>query len=173
MPEFLALNPNAQVPVIIDDGFVLWESQRVMRYLAGKHGSGLWPADLRERARGRPMDELAVDRAQSGLGLSRCRRCCGSNPAYDDQAKIAQGDRRSGRQRCGWSRRRLARRTAFVANGRFSLADIVIALSTHRWMMTPFDKPELPAVEAHYAANAIAPGRRWHGRWRETPDPTP
>ena len=39
----------------------------------------------------------------------------------------------------------------YVANGRFSLADIVLALSTHRWISTPFDKPELPAVMAHYA----------------------
>ena len=39
----------------------------------------------------------------------------------------------------------------FVA-GAFSLADIALALSTHRWMMTPFDHPALPVVEAHYAA---------------------
>ena len=39
----------------------------------------------------------------------------------------------------------------YVVNGRFSLADIVIGLSTHRWKSVPFDKPDLPAVDAHYA----------------------
>src|ERR1700749_1616741 len=50
VPEFLALNPNAQVPVIINDGFVLWESHAIMRYLALEQRSGLWPADAKERA---------------------------------------------------------------------------------------------------------------------------
>src|SRR5215217_1453968 len=50
VPEFLKLNPNAQVPVIIDDGFVLWESQAIIRYLAEKTGSDLLPAGGRERA---------------------------------------------------------------------------------------------------------------------------
>ena len=37
--EFLALNPNAKVPVICeDDGFVLWESNTICRYLAGRAG---------------------------------------------------------------------------------------------------------------------------------------
>ena len=33
--EFLALNPNAQVPVLIDDHGVLWESNTICRYLTG------------------------------------------------------------------------------------------------------------------------------------------
>ena len=50
-PEYLALNPNGLVPTIIDDGFVLWESNSIIRYLAAKHGRGtLYPEDLRARA---------------------------------------------------------------------------------------------------------------------------
>jgi len=51
-PEFQALNPNCKVPVIDDDGFLLWESQAIMRYLANKHNASSWyPTELRERAR--------------------------------------------------------------------------------------------------------------------------
>jgi glutathione S-transferase len=49
-PEFLALNPNARVPVIEDDGFVLYESMAINVYLAKKHKSPLWPADPQNEA---------------------------------------------------------------------------------------------------------------------------
>src|SRR5690554_4489962 len=49
-PGFLRLNPNAQVPVIIEDDFVLWESNAIMRYLAQQHRSGLLPAAPRAQA---------------------------------------------------------------------------------------------------------------------------
>jgi glutathione S-transferase len=48
--EVLAkLNPNGHVPVLDDDGFVLWESMAVNLYLAEKHGAALFPKSARER----------------------------------------------------------------------------------------------------------------------------
>lgn len=49
-PEFLALNPNGRVPSIDDDGFILSESMAINLYLAKKHRSPLYPADLRQEA---------------------------------------------------------------------------------------------------------------------------
>jgi glutathione S-transferase len=50
-PEFLAMNPNGLVPVIVDDGQALWESNTICRYLAGKHGRpDLLPAEPLARA---------------------------------------------------------------------------------------------------------------------------
>ena len=50
-PEYQKLNPNSKVPVIDDDGFVLWESQAIMRYLADKHKAHAWyPTDPKARA---------------------------------------------------------------------------------------------------------------------------
>ncbi len=50
-PEYLNMNPTGLVPTLEDDGFVLWESHTIVRYLAAKHGAGkLAPADLRRRA---------------------------------------------------------------------------------------------------------------------------
>ena len=43
-PAFVALNPNRKMPVLEDDGFVLWESNAIIQYLAAKAGDErLWP----------------------------------------------------------------------------------------------------------------------------------
>ena len=49
-PGFTALNPNQRMPVLEDDGFVLWESNAIVQYLASlKPESGLLPSDLKPR----------------------------------------------------------------------------------------------------------------------------
>jgi glutathione S-transferase len=50
-PEYVALNPNRKMPTLEDDGFVLWEANAILFYLASKRPEqGLWPADLRGQA---------------------------------------------------------------------------------------------------------------------------
>jgi glutathione S-transferase len=50
-PEYIAMNPNRKMPVLEDDGFVLWESNAILLYLASKKPqSGLWPSDARRQA---------------------------------------------------------------------------------------------------------------------------
>ncbi len=64
-PEFQRLNPNSKVPVLDDDGFVLWESQAIMRYLADKREAADWyPADPKKRA----VVEQWLDWNQTRLG---------------------------------------------------------------------------------------------------------
>jgi len=50
-PWYVALNPNARVPTIDDDGTVMWESAAINLYLAEKYRSPLWPADMKAKAR--------------------------------------------------------------------------------------------------------------------------
>ena len=50
-PEYIAMNPNKKMPVLEDDGYVLWESNAILFYLASKKPeSGLWPSDVRAQA---------------------------------------------------------------------------------------------------------------------------
>lgn len=50
-PEYLKLNPNAKVPVLVDGDLVIWESRAINAYLASKYPEkGLYPADIATRA---------------------------------------------------------------------------------------------------------------------------
>jgi len=51
-PAYLTMNPNSLVPTLEEDGFTLWESNSVVRYLAGKHDKSgvLEPKDAKRRA---------------------------------------------------------------------------------------------------------------------------
>ncbi len=48
-PAFIAMNPNAKLPVLVDGDMVLWESNAIMCYLAEQAGSDIWPTDARRR----------------------------------------------------------------------------------------------------------------------------
>jgi glutathione S-transferase len=48
---YTAINPNARVPAIDDDGFVMWESGAINLYLAEKYRSPLWPTDMKAKGR--------------------------------------------------------------------------------------------------------------------------
>ena len=51
-PAYRAINPNGQVPTLVDDDLVLQESNAILRYLCNKHGLESWyPADPRRRAK--------------------------------------------------------------------------------------------------------------------------
>ena len=51
-PAHLALNPNGHIPVIDDEGVILWESMAINLYLAKKYGvGGFYPTRLEDEAR--------------------------------------------------------------------------------------------------------------------------
>lgn len=162
-PEYLALNPNALVPVIRDGDFVLWESNTICRYLAGKHGrTDLLPAEPAARARVEQwMDWMATElnSAWRYAFMALVRKGADYTDARATESSVAN-----------WNRHmtlldaQLQRSAAFVVGSSFTLADIAVGLATHRWFMTPMQRPALPAVEAYYERLSERPGYRAHGR---------
>src|SRR6187402_3151639 len=96
-PFYLAMNPNGLVPTLEeDDGFTLWESNSIVRYLAAKHKSSLEPADLRIRAQAQKwMDwQLTVMAPAIGplfMGMVRTPPAERNAKAIDD-SKAKTGD---------------------------------------------------------------------------------
>lgn len=160
---FLALNPNAMVPVIVDGDFVLWESNSIIRYLAAQYGGqALYPAEPKARARvDQWLDWQATDLngSWSYAFVSLVRKA----PTHQDPQALVAGCR-------NWAKhmtileRQLERTGAYVSGQDFALADIAIGLSVNRWLQTPMERPALPAVEAYYERLNVREGYRLHGR---------
>ncbi|WP_207936674.1 glutathione S-transferase [Pseudomonas sp. 51_B] len=162
-PEFSALNPNAMVPVVDDEGFVVWESNTIIRYLANRENAiHLYPAEAKARARvDQWMDWQASDFNKSwGYAFMSLVR---KSATHQDPEALALGCRE-------WTRhmaildRQLDKTGAYVSGCEFSLADIPIGLSVNRWFETPLTHPDFPAVSAYYERLSERTGFRLHGR---------
>ena len=163
VPEFLALNPNGLVPVMVDGDVVLWESNTICRYLAGQQGrDDLLPRDPLARARVEQwMDWQAGDLNNSWryAFMSLVRHSAAHQDAQAVAASAATWNRHM-----AILEHQLEKTGEYAAGATFTLADIVLGVSVNRWFMTPIDRPELPHVKAYYDRLATRPGFLQHGR---------
>ena len=158
-----ARNPNGLVPVIVDGDFVLWESNTILRYLAGRHGaSALLPSEPPARAEVEKWIDWQATEFNSAWRyafMALARR----NPAFANEKQIDASLK-------DWTRMvaildaRLTETRAFVAGPAFTLADIPIGLSVNRWFLTPMQRPSFPAVDAYYERLSARPAFMKHGR---------
>jgi glutathione S-transferase len=160
-PAYLAKNPNGLVPTLEeDDGFLLWESNAIVRYLAGKYGAGnLEPSDPKARASaGRWMDwQLSVcGPAIHGLfwGLIR------TPPKKRDHAQIdASRDKTTAAMKILDAR---LGRTRFVAGDTFTMGDIPVGLIAYRFRRLVPERSVLGNLERWYGELAKRPPFKEH-----------
>ena len=160
-PAYLAMNPNGLVPTLEDeDGFVLWESNTIVRYLAAKHGAGkLEPADLRLRARASSwMDwQLSVaGPAIFGLFWGMIR----TPPDQRDHAAIE-----ASRVKTTAAMKILdaeLSRSAFVAGDTFSMGDIPVAVIAYRFRRLVPERHGLENLERWFGSIEGRPAFKEH-----------
>jgi glutathione S-transferase len=147
-PEYLRLNPNGLVPTISDGGFVLWESNVIVRYLAAKHGMGtLCPEDLAERADAdRWMDwqlgTLWANFRPAFVGLIR------TPPEKRDRAHIATAISKTAENLAMLDAHLAAR--DYVTGAAFTMADIPLGVTAYRWFSLEIKRPPMANLEAWY-----------------------
>jgi glutathione S-transferase len=150
--------------VIIDENGVLWESNTICRYLTGKHHhhhADLLPTEPAARARVEQwMDWQATELnpSWSYAFMSLVRK----DPEFQDPHRLEVGVR-NWNQKMAILEHQLAVTKAYVAGAKFTLADIVVGLSVNRWLMTPIERPDYPAVDEYFQRLAQRPGFMKHG----------
>ncbi len=176
-PEYMQLNPNSLVPVIEDEGYVLWESNVIVRYLCAKYGGPtlatawasrppegvaprwgrpgasahaagpMYPTDLRERFDA----ERWMDWQQTTLNPA-------SRPAFWQLIRTPPEQRNTTliaessaavESLMATLDAHLAQRR-FMVGERFTMADIPVACEVHRWFGLPQPRQSRPAVERWY-----------------------
>ena len=160
-PAYLAMNPNGLVPTLEEeDGFLLWESNSIVRYLAAKHkATALEPADLRMRANASKwMDwQLAV------LGPAITPVFWGlirTPPEKRDHTAIEQGKKKT-TVAVKMMDDQLAK-TAYLASDGFSYGDVPVGIMAYRYRQLVPDRPPFPNFERWYATISARPAFKNH-----------
>ena len=159
-PEYKALNPNGLVPLINDDGFVLWESHAIVRYLARKHGLGtLCPADAQTAAdadRWMEWYSTTLWNHMKPVFWNLIR-----TPPEKRNMTEVEDNRKKLAAYLEMANAHLAKNEHF-AGASFTMADIPHAVLAHRWFNVPIERPPLPHYERWFRAVSQRPGFRQH-----------
>jgi len=159
-PEFRAMNPNGLVPLIDDDGFVLWESHAIVRYLARKHGLGtLCPAD--------PQTAADADRWMEWYSTTLWNHM---KPVFWNLVRTPPEKRNMAEVED--NRKKLAgylemadthlKNHEYLAGARFTMGDIPLAVLSHRWFSLPIERPAMPDYERWFHTVSERPGFKQH-----------
>jgi glutathione S-transferase len=147
-PKFRAMNPNGLVPVIRDDGLVVWESNAIIRYLAARYASGrFWPEEPRARAH--------IDQWIDWSGTTFQPEMIGMFWSYwRTPEKERNSDQiRNFEQRAEHNLRILdavLAKRAYIAGDQFTLADIPSGVHLYRYFTMGTTVSKLANVEAWY-----------------------
>jgi glutathione S-transferase len=160
-PEFRAMNPHGRVPVVDDEGTIVWESHAILRYLAASYGRGrFWSDDAAQRS----LSDRWIDWSQTTLqpdfligvfwGYYRTPASERNVAAVDEKVR-----------RCGQHFRLIDSMLAgrqFLLGQHLSLADIPIGTTLYRYFNIDIARPDLPNVERWYSALQAHPAYRTH-----------
>ncbi|WP_235691880.1 glutathione S-transferase family protein [Elioraea tepida] len=161
-PAYRALNPNRLVPVLVEpDGWSMWESNAILRYLAATYGKGtaLWPDDPRARARADQWMDWQQTAANAALGPAFVQMYR-TPPEKRDETVIAKSLARAA-EVFRLLEEHLAAQP-FVAGEAFSLGDIPIGCHVYRYLHMPIERPDFPALAAYHARLSARPGYAAH-----------
>ncbi|HEX7874853.1 MAG TPA: glutathione S-transferase family protein [Sphingobium sp.] len=148
-PAYLAKNPNGTIPTLEEpDGFTLWESNAIVRYLATRHGEGtLAPADLRANARANSWMDWASITLEPALSTLWNRLVLKGAPpsTLPDETLIDKVVQNLTLLSASLPPK------GFLLGDRLSIGDIPVGQLVSRWFKLPISHPEIPRIQSYFA----------------------
>ena len=161
-PEYLAMNPNGLVPVLIDgDDEPLWETGAILRYLASRYGTDpFWPGDLARRAQVDKWAEWAKINVSLGFSGPVFSRVVRTAPSQRDEAAITRAIAELAKV-LDIAEARLAT-SAYLMGEHLTLANIQLGHVLFRYYDIAIARPDLPALRRYYDALVRRPAYAEH-----------
>lgn len=149
-PEYLAMNPNGLVPVLEEeDGFLLWESNSIVRYLAAKDDKSgvIQPVNLQERGRANQWMDWQLSVVAPAIfacfwGLIR------TPEDKRDHAAIKTSQEKT--TACMQIMDVQLGKTQYLAGNTFSFGDIPVGVMAYRYMQLVPNRPATPHLDRWY-----------------------
>jgi glutathione S-transferase len=145
---YLDLNPNGLVPTVEDGGFILWESNSILRYLVEKYGGGQLLSSTLE---GRACANRWMDWQLTTLGPAMVPIFRGLVRAPEEKRDLAAIETAVRKAGAVW--RILDNQLAkggYLAGDSFTIGDIPLGVWAYRWFNLPIQRPELKHLSAWY-----------------------
>jgi len=153
-PQYRRMNPNGVVPTIDDDGFVLWESNAIVRYLWLKHGPPMTPRAFAESDRW--MDWFATTFWAAirpvFWGLTR------TPPAERNMDEIEAARKKTAALLATVDEALIGR--PYLAGDDFGMGDIPMGCAVWRWFGLDIERPRYANLEAWFARLSERPAYR-------------
>ena len=160
-PEFLAMNPQGRIPVIDDNGTIVWESHAILRYLAARYKRGaFWQDDAAERSQSDRWMDWSQTTLQPDFLLGVFWGFYRTPEARRDIAAVKRRIALCARHFTLLDRQ-LANRNYMLGDA-LTLADIPIATNLFRYFNLDIDRPSIPHVSAWYERLRDRPAYRQH-----------
>ena len=158
--EFLQMNPNGLVPVIVDEDFVNWESNSCVRYLAAKHDpGGLYPTDLQVRALAERWMDWQVTTVSPAM-IPVFRGMVRTAPENRDLEAIETA-RTVLSEKIAMLDDALATQP-YLAGDCFTIADIPLGIAAWRWFNMPIERETYAHVRRWCDELCKRPGYQKH-----------
>jgi glutathione S-transferase len=160
-PEFMAMNPNKLIPAINDNGFTLWESQAVVRYLAEAYGRGTLASQDRKTF---ALADQWMDWSSTTIQPEVIGTCfmglIRTSAADRNEIAIHASAKRVG-EKLALLDAHLAKQP-YIGGATLSMADIPAGTLMYRYFTLPIPRPALPNVEAWFARLQARPAYTKH-----------
>jgi len=158
---YRSMNPTGLVPTLDDEGFFLWESNSILRYIASKYGDDrIYPADLQARARCDQWMDWQISTLHPAMAPGFWELTL-KQPRDRDQDAIDRSCRATARH-LAMLEDCLARSSPFILGADFTLADIALGVSVNRWFCLDISKRDFPGLLAFRNALRAREGFRTH-----------